>query len=299
MASRNLENETNNMPVRGNRNEPKKKGKKGLIIVLILLAVIGACVVLWIFNIGNLRDGVILPYLRNAPLIGNLFSDPEEGEDDGPFVAMTRDELINMILRLEENIENLESDIAARDATIQERDQTIAVLRPFERMIADYWYATARWNTMIAHGDPIAFAEWFRYIQPEFAAQLFEQVIQINQFNQQERAALATLNAMEVENAANALQDLMAINTPLMTSFLRNMSNARRAEIFDALPRSVVVLMMNMLTGQPPTFAPIAAPEINFPPPIINDIFFPEEEEEYEEELEEPEEEYIEEEPEE
>ena len=294
MASRNLENELNDMPpVRGgSRNEPQKKGKKGLIAILIILAVIGACVVVWIFNIGNLREGVIMPYLRNAPFIGNLFTDPEAEEDyDDEFAGLTRDELINRILDLGERVDDLESEIIELNTEIYQRNQVIEALRPFEQMITDYWYATAIWNTMIAHGDPIAFEAWFREIRPEFAEQLFEQVIQINQFTQQERAGLATLNAMEVENAAHTLQDLMAMNTPLMISFLRNMSNARRAEIFDALPRSVVVLMMNMLTGQPPVFEPVAAPEINFPPAFINDTPLIEEEyEEYEEEYEEEEE---------
>ena len=91
---------------------------------------------------------------------------------------------------------------------------------------------------------------------------------------------------MEVDNAASVLQSMMATNTPLMVRFLRNMSAARRAEIWDALPSSTVLVMVQMLAGQAPTFEPIAAPEINFPPPT-NDITFPEEEQTEEEPLEE------------
>ena len=271
-----METEANNPPV-SNGPEPEKKSKKGLIVIIIILLVIAACVVIWMFNIANLRDGVIMPYLRNAPFIGNLFPASEE-DDEGRFAGMTIDQLANMIIGLEEQINGLETEIVNLNSDLNERNQVIETLRPFEQMITDYWTATATWNAMIAQGDPIAYADWFNEIRPEYAAQLYEHAIQMNQFNQQERNILSSLNSMEVENAANVLQSMMATNTPLMIRFLRNMSASRRAEIWDALPGPTVLVMINMLAGQAPTLEPLTAPEINFPPPV-NDITFPEDEE--------------------
>ena len=268
-----MENELNDAPVSNGSDEPEKKSRKGLIVIIIILLVIAACVVIWMFNIANLRDGVIMPYLRNAPFIGSWFSDPEV-EEEGRFAGMTTEQLANMIIALEDNINELETEITGLHNELDERNQVIETLRPFEQMIVDYWTATATWNAMIAQGDPIAYADWFNEIRPEYAAQLYEHAIQMNQFNQQERNILSSLNSMETDNAASVLQSMMATNTPLMIRFLRNMSASRRAEIWDALPSSTVLVMVNMLAGQAPTLEPLTAPEINFPPPI-SDITFP------------------------
>ena len=84
----------------------KKKGKGGLIVLLAFIVVVLGAVLLIAFNVFGLRDDVVMPLLRNTPVINKLIP-----EDPDAQVSLAQKNIM-----LEEAMAALELQLAQPEA---------------------------------------------------------------------------------------------------------------------------------------------------------------------------------------
>ena len=251
----------------------EKKGKGGKIILIIaLLLIIGGIAVIAL-DIGGIRSETIMPYLSNAPLIGSFFGEEEE---EDPIYEMTEDEMRLEIRHLRYQNESLRNQ---RDEFDRQLQGANARIRDYYQLFVNRWneyrIASARFTQMLAHNDPINFVEFFYYIvehdlvPADILAMIYGEAMAINIFNEEFRGLLATLNNMEEDRAAEDLERMLMINAPLAVRLVREMGASRRAAIFNAMEATVSTTFFNLISVDPPVFAPLV------PPPFLPEIFEP------------------------
>ncbi|MCL2499227.1 MAG: hypothetical protein FWE90_02705 [Defluviitaleaceae bacterium] len=257
---------------------PPKKGKRGLIIIILLVLIIGGVITVVGLNLFDFREGTLMPYLRNAPLVGGLFPPAEEESEEIPLEEMDARQLANMIRALEREIEVLQSQINAQSAREREHLLLIARLRPFRDHWFEYQRVSAEFNAMIARGDPDAFLNHIQYIMPEFYERLARDSIALRDFDESVMSQVRTLSNMQERNAADVLVNLRLTDIDLLVSILNAMSNPLRGAILDRMDAEIAAHMLRLISMPVPVLPPMAPALFTPPLPETFEDITPEEE---------------------
>ena len=240
-----------------------KKGKGLLIFLLILFLLIGGIAAVLALNLFGFRENVIMPYLRNAPIIGGFLPAVYEEEEE-----LTPEELFQRYTILSQQLESVQNQLAQANEQNVTYEALIEHLRAFEDAWHLYRAARAELEQMLALGDPINFIEFFDFVSEDNLEQLYFQAMQMAWFIEDLTELVATLNNMDESGAGEVLENLMTTDTRLMIDALWMMSPSRRAEIFDTLEADVVTRMIILMSPDEPVFTPILPPDLpEFPPP--------------------------------
>ena len=244
--------------------KPKKKGKGKLIFFLVLLLFIGGIAAVLALNLFGFRENVIMPYLRNAPIIGGFLPAAYEEEEE-----LTPEELHQRYTILTQQLESVQNQLAQANEQNLTYEALIEHLRAFEDAWHLYRAARAELEQMLALGDPVNFIEFFDFVSEDNLELLYFQAMQMAAYIEDLTAIVATLNNMDESGAGEVLEALMTTDTQLMIDALWMMTPTRRAEIFDTLEAEVVTRMILLMSPDEPVFMPILPPELpEFPPPI-------------------------------
>jgi len=249
---------TTKVSKKSKKNKSKKKGKSGIIIIVIIVLLIGGFATVLILDIGGFRENTVMPYLRNAPLIGSLIPDAEED----PLENITPEQLLrentDQALQIEANrirIAELEWELFLANYRI-END----LMR-----YHDNWHlflgAQAAFMQMMAHEAPHDFFAFFTQFlaiyHPSYLPELIQEAYLLASYEDEIRELVRTLNGMDESNAGEVLERFMFTNPILLQSALRTMNAALRASIFDTLDPNVAASMFELMGNPIPTFTPI------------------------------------------
>jgi len=250
-------------------NTPKKRPKRsrsggdgvGFVLFLIFLLLILAIVAILSLNLFGWREAHVMPFLREAPVIGNLFTNAEVRED-----ARTHDELTALNSAQASRIERVEYELDNYRIRLAEANATIHELQQLHDEIDRYRVAIREWNRMLAHDDPEAFAErFFDYVDPTYIPWLMGEVDTILAFDANTRRMVGILNNMEANSVGEILQQYLMTNQDHMLRLLHAMGSTRVGEVFDTMEAEVTSVMLGMMARPTPDFrrAPQQLPGAN------------------------------------
>ena len=252
-------------PPKAKNGKPVKKGKGKLIFFLILLLLVGGIAAVLYFDVGGFRENVVMPYLRNAPIIGGLLPAPVYEEEQ----ELTPEELLLRYTVLSHQLESVQAQLALANERNISHEELIEHLRSFQDAWHLYRAARATFEQMIALGDPVNFTHFFAFVSEDNIVQRYLEALAMAEFIEETTAIVATLNNMDESGAGEVLENLMTTDLDLMLRALRMMTPSRRAEIFDTLEADVVTRMLVLMSPVEPTFTPALPPELpEFPPPV-------------------------------
>jgi flagellar motility protein MotE (MotC chaperone) len=242
------------------KREKKKGGFPVLPVILLLIIFIGIGTVLW-FDLFVVREQYVMPYIRQAPLIGQFFPVPTEvpvETEQSRFATMTTDEIEAEITGYEYEIEQLEADLeAAREQKVLD-DEQIAYLAGFERQIENYREVKERFDDMVVAGAGAdAYVQFFEEISPENAERLFQDSVAQTEYDGEMRQLAAAYAEMDEAQAAASLDVMLATQQRLCVDILSYMSVQDRAAIFDEMMPERVALIMTLMSPPEPTPSPL------------------------------------------
>ena len=241
-----------------------KKGKGKLMFFLILFLIIGGIAAVLILDIGGFRENVIMPYLRNAPIVGGFIPAPVYEEEE----ELTPEELLQRYTILSQQLESVQTQLALANQQNVTYEELIVHLRAFENAWHLYRAARAQFEQMIALGDPENFIQFFDFVSEDNLVQRYLEAMAMAEFIEETTAIVATLNNMDESGAGEVLENLMTTDLDLMIRALWMMTPTRRAEIFDTLEADVVTRMIVLMSPDEPIIAPALPPALpEFPPP--------------------------------
>lgn len=242
---------------RSKKDKPKKKKGFPIIPVLVLVVIIGGIVAVLAFNVLGIREQYIMPYLRNAPLIGGLFpsaSPVPEGETDNAYTGMTTDELQAQITQLSYQIQKLEADLKAAEDQNAQDAETIRVLRSYESQWDTYKQVKAEYDAMVVSGDPNGYAQFFTSVSPENAEDLYTQSLAQVQYTADEKRNANIYANMSPDVAAAGLEQMLLTDSALVVRILRNMDALHIADIYNEMTTANLAVISRLMA---PTPAPV------------------------------------------
>jgi hypothetical protein len=256
------------------KNPEGKRGKKGgfpIVPILVLLVLLALIVAVLGFNVFDLRDRYILPYLRSAPLIGSMIPAATPIPEDSPegYAAMSPEEIANTITALNYQIEKLQADLkTAQDQNTQDAG-TIAALRGYESQIEAYRQTKALFDEMVASGNPRGYADFYQSISPENADRIYQDTISSLQFSADDKKLANIYANLDPSNAAAAITELMGGSTDLALRILRNLDTVMLADILSEMtPANVAVITRLLAPTAVPVRPPVTAPPLPTPIPV-------------------------------
>ena len=218
-------------------DESGKIGKLVSILVAILIIAIWLVIfaLLIKMNVGGIGS-MLRPYLKNVPVINQILpaaTDEEVKEDTGNRYK-NLSEAVDRIKELEAQLNQYTNDGNASSQTISELKAEIARLKVFEENAGRYQELKDKFDKDVVYTDNAPsidnYKTWYESIDPENAAQIYEQVVKDLQYSQQVKDWAETYSKMDAKNAAAILEEMTG-DTDLVSDILLCMTSKQRAAI--------------------------------------------------------------------
>lgn len=218
-------------------DESGKSGKLVSILVAILIIAIWLVIfaLLIKMNVGGMGS-MLRPYLKNVPVINQILpaaTDEEVKEETGNRYK-NLSEAVDRIKELEAQLNQYTNDGNASSQTISELKAEIARLKVFEENAGRYQELKDKFDKDVVYTDNAPsidnYKTWYESIDPENAAQIYEQVVKDLQYSQQVKDWAETYSKMDAKNAAAILEEMTG-DTDLVSDILLCMTSKQRAAI--------------------------------------------------------------------
>lgn len=218
-------------------DESGKSGKLVSILVAILIIAIWLVIfaLLIKMNVGGIGS-MLRPYLKNVPVINQILpaaTDEEVKEETGNRYK-NLSEAVDRIKELEAQLDQYTNDGNASSQTISELKAEIARLKVFEENAGRYQELKDKFDKDVVYTDNAPsidnYKTWYESIDPENAAQIYEQVVKDLQYSQQVKDWAETYSKMDAKNAAAILEEMTG-DTDLVSDILLCMTSKQRAAI--------------------------------------------------------------------
>jgi flagellar motility protein MotE (MotC chaperone) len=243
------------------KREKKKSGFPVLPVVILLIIFVGVGTVLY-FDLFGVREQYVMPYVRQAPLIGQFFPESTEAPilegEQSRFATMTPDEIEAEITGYEYAIEQLEAELeTAREQKVLD-DEEITYLSGFESQIENYREVKERLDQIIVAGAGAeAYVQFFEEISPENAERLYQESVAQTRYNTEMRQLTAAYAEMDEKQAAASLDVMLSTQQSLCIEILSYMSVEDRAAVFDEMMPDRVALITTLMSPAEPTPSPL------------------------------------------
>lgn len=215
-----------------------------VIPLLIGFVLIAALVAVLVFNVFNIRDGILLPPFQGVPLIGDMVI----GGD--AYITVDGDAVIAAdatVAELMAEVERLRAQLNTATALNTSYEETIARLSVFENFIYTYRADRFRFDQTIAAGDPLEFSTWFETMEPENAAYLYQQIQVTRRVDNEFRRFASTYARMDTEELADVFGIMLNTDSSLLIRILETFNNDRRAEVFNEMESVDVVRVTRLM----------------------------------------------------
>ena len=218
-------------------DESGKSGK--LVSILVAILIIAIWLVIFALLIQMTVGGIgsmLRPYLKNVPVINQILpaaTDEEVKEETGNRYK-NLSEAVDRIKELEAQLNQYTNDGNASSQTISELKAEIARLKVFEENAGRYQELKDKFDKDVVYTDNAPsidnYKTWYESIDPENAAQIYEQVVKDLQYSQQVKDWAETYSKMDAKNAAAILEEMTG-DTDLVSDILLCMTSKQRAAI--------------------------------------------------------------------
>ena len=231
----------------------KKRRFLPLIIAGIFVLLLGGLATVIFLNLFGWRDNYVVPFARNLPLVGNLFSGLESETEDGLENGETPAIPQRSVEELTVELERLSSLLAISNALNSQYEEQIAALEQYRDVIEEFLIIREEFDRMIAEEDPDAFTAFYASIEPETAERIFQEIISAQVLEDAMRTFARDYANMESENLSTLLEELVFYDLELALDIVRSLSSSQRTELYEAMSTETILLFTLFLApGQRP-----------------------------------------------
>ncbi|HHW56548.1 MAG TPA: magnesium transporter MgtE [Clostridia bacterium] len=191
--------------------EPKRKIKKGLIILMISVILIGGVVAVIFFNLFGSKD-YLTKQMYNIPILKDLISSKPAKEDKNAIISQLTKELKTK----EEIILEYEEKLKEKDERLKEKDNSIESLKnELEKVQMENELLKQQLENKKKSLKDIAF--YYQNMDSQKAAQILN--------NLSDEEVIQILNAMDRESVSRILESLKEEKAAKITNILLKNAN--------------------------------------------------------------------------
>lgn len=239
--------------------EEKEKGGGSKIVTFIIALVI---VLIWLgvfallikLDVGGFGSGVLRPVLKDVPIINKILpagTEEENGEDSQyPYKNMA--EAAARIRELELQVDALTKGGDANGEYIADLQNEVERLKVFEKNQKEFEERQKEFDKEVVFNskapDIEEYEKYYAQINPENAAELYQQVVKQMQVDQRVLEQANKYAKMEPATAAQILDIMTAADLDLVCDILANMKDEQAALILAEMEPATAAQITKKMT---------------------------------------------------
>lgn len=223
-----------------------------LIIILIWLAILALCIK---WDVGGFGSEVLQPVLKDVPVLNKILP-KVEGDDliqDDKYPYATLSEAVSRIKELETELNNLKESSGTDNNKINELQAEVARLKQYEEQQAAFLQQKEEFYEEVVYADNAPdieeYKKYYESIDPENAEELYKQVVQDTQYEEQVQEYAKAYSQMKPAQAAG-IMEAMTDNLELAAKILEAMSADARGAILGAMKSDVAAQITKIMEPQ-------------------------------------------------
>ncbi len=222
-----------------------------ILIVIILLGVLVACVKL---DVGGVGNNVFRPIIKDVPVLKKILpqATDEQMVKENNYTYDNIADAVERIKELELKTDELNSQNEELSTQISDYISEINRLKAFEEQQETYEKNLKEFNENIVFNnnapDIEEYKSYYEEIDPENAQEIYRQVIEQLQADEEIQSLASTYAKMEPKNAAQALESNKDLS--LVCEILTNMSEKAMAGIMDQMSAEYAATITSKIKSQ-------------------------------------------------
>ena len=224
-----------------------KKGKAGIIILLVSITLILGFIALVAFNVFGLRDTLLYPLLRNVPLVGDMVPAPDAAETAG-------DAALIALAEMQVELETTAAENASLAAQLENLTGVVEQLERENERLAGHAEAYEEFQQYretfyrnLALENPDAFMLFFETMHPALAEELFRTIASAQFDDEVWRNYLASWSAMHPIQVAAVIEDMLTTDMRLIVRVMLELNEPFRGTVLNHLaPESAGAVLRQM-----------------------------------------------------
>lgn len=234
----------------------EKEGGRGigvLIIVLIVITWLSVMALLIKCDVGGFGSEVLRPVFKNVPIIKYILPDASNEEivkeSDYPYDDL--EEALQQIAILDAAVGSKDAQIITLNDKVAELEAEILRLKQFENEQAEFELKKNEFYDEIVYGesapDTDIYIEWYNELDAEHAEEVYREIIESKQADQEILELAKTYESMEPENAAKILES-MSNDLDTVALIMNNMSTETRGKVLaEMTPEFAAIVTKKLL----------------------------------------------------
>lgn len=205
-----------------------------LIIIIIWLAILALLVKM---DVGGFGSTVLTPVLKDVPYVNKILPPADDGElgtEDTEYPYQTLDEAVAYIKELELELQTAQEGNSENSAYVAQLESEVAKLQQYEQNEADFENEKAQFYEEVVFNDKAPdiseYQKYYESIDPANAEELYKEVVEQEQTDQELSDYVSTYSQMKPKEAA-AIFDTMTDNLELVAKILNQMDRQSAANI--------------------------------------------------------------------
>ncbi len=237
-------------------NKEKEPGTGGIGIIMIILIIITWLSVMALLikcDVGGFGSEVLRPVFKDVPVIKEILpeaSDEEVIKESGyPYTNLQ--EALDRISVLEASIGSKEAEIVSLTDQVTELKAEVARLSVYEAEQEEFELKKTEFFEEIVYGenapDTDIYVEWYNELDPEYAEQVYREIVAANTSDQQIIDLAKAYESMDPKDAAKILET-MKTDLDTVALIMNNMSTESQGEILAEMdPEYAAVVTKKLL----------------------------------------------------
>lgn len=217
----------------------KRKKRTGFFIGLgVFIAIVAAGIVF-----RNLIGAYLGNVLKDVPIANEIFK-----QDTDPYKSLTKQQLVTQIQQktLEQETQNQTViDLQEQNDALQ---QKITALQEYEAKYAEFISQKQAWDANIAQTNPQMFIEQFEKMYPDTMEEIYRDLKIDDQLTKEQKEFSNTVAQMEEEQAAKALEALIATDPDLIKQIFEGMKQERKSLILSNMQSENAAVVIKLLS---------------------------------------------------
>lgn len=223
-------------------NGEKQGGKASLILIVVLIVItwLLAMALLIKCDVGGFGSEVLRPVFKNVPVIKGILPPPsdEEVAKESDYPYDTLESALNQISKLESSIASKDAEIKELGDKNGELEVEVTRLKTYETAQNAFEEEKNKFYDEIVYSetapDTDTYVEWYNSIDSERAEEIYRDIIQAKQADQEIIDMAKTYQAMEPAAAAKILET-MSNDLDTVALIMNNMSAQAQGKILAAM----------------------------------------------------------------
>lgn len=216
------------------------KGVGILVIVLIIIAWLAVMALLIKCDVGGFGSEVLRPVFKDVPVIKYILPDAsdEEAAKESDYPYDNLQDALDQIAILDAALGSKDAQIVKLNDKIAELESEVTRLQVYESEQLEFEQKKNEFYDEIVYGesapDTDIYIEWYNELDAEHAEEIYREIVQSRQADQEIRDLASAYESMKPDDAAKILES-MSNDLDTVALIMNNMSTEGRGKILAAM----------------------------------------------------------------